>query len=79
MTSTRNRLSVREGFSPAPTLREGVPSSVEEALRDWIWQAASQDSEVVKHAMIRLDLVLPAAYRETYEKQLAQRRARLAV
>jgi hypothetical protein len=71
-------LSVREGTTPLPALREGVPQSVESALRGWIWETASLDSEVAQHAMIRLDLVLPDAYWQRYQKELTERRAKQA-
>ncbi len=78
MTPTWNRLSVREGTTPLPALREGVPQSLESALRGWIWETACLDSEVAQHALIRLDLVLPDAYWQRYQKELTERRAKQA-
>lgn len=78
MTPTRDRLSVREGMTPPPALREGVPRSLESALRRWIWETASLDSNVVEHALIRLDLVLPDAYWQRYQKELNERSAKQA-
>ncbi len=72
MRPTRNRLLVREGTTPLPTLREGVPRSLESALRGWIWETASLDSEVAQHVLIRLDLVLPVAYWQRYQKELRE-------
>ncbi len=59
-------------------MREGVPRSLESALRGWIWETASLDSEVAQHALIRLDLVLPDAYWQRYQKELTERSAKQA-
>jgi hypothetical protein len=77
MTSNRGRLSVREGTA-LPVVWEGVPAPLEPALRGWIWETISIDTDEAEHVMIRLDLVLPGPYWQRYEKELAQSEARQA-
>jgi hypothetical protein len=78
MTSLRLPLSVREGTSDQPALREGVPGFVEEELRGWIFRTASQAPDQAKHALIRLGLTLPAEYRRRYAQELDETRAEQA-
>lgn len=78
MTSIRLPLSVREGSSDQPALREGVPDFVEEELRRWIFKTASRSPDQAKHALIRLGLTLPAEYRRGYAQELEETRAEQA-
>jgi len=78
MRSTRERLSVRLGAAPVPALVEGVPPSLESALREWIRGTAALDPAEASHVLIRLDLVLPGEYVERYRRQVAEQKARQA-
>jgi hypothetical protein len=78
MTSIRLPLSVREGTSDQPALREGVPGFVEEELRLWIFKTASQAPDQAKHALIRLGLTLPVEYRRRYAQELEETRVEQA-
>jgi hypothetical protein len=79
MSSTdRQRLSVRTGAAPVPALVEGVPASLEPKLRDWIYETGALDPDEVQHLLIRLDLVLPTAYSEAYQRDLAEREKKQA-
>jgi hypothetical protein len=75
MTSPRLPLSVREGTSDQPALREGVPGFVEGEVRGWIFTTASLDRGQARHALIRLGLSLPAEYRLRYAQELDEARA----
>ena len=77
-SSLRLPLSVREGTSDQPALREGVPGFVEGELRGWIFRTASLDRGQAKHALIRLGLTLPADYRRQYNQELDEARAEQA-
>jgi hypothetical protein len=65
-----NSLSAREGVT-APALHQAVPASLEEALRDWIYNNASPLLDDGKRLMILLDLTLPANYKLDYANALA--------
>ncbi len=78
MRATRERLSVRLGLNRLPALAEGVPASLQPALRDWIQETANLDSREVRHVLIRLDLVLPESYQKRYQVQLKAREAKQA-
>jgi hypothetical protein len=75
MTTPRLPLSVREGTSSQPALREGVPEFVEAEVRQWIFATASQHPDQAKHALIRLGLTLPVEYRRRYAQELDETRA----
>lgn len=75
MASSREPLAVREGMG-FTSPREGVPASVENALRAWIFETAKSDEEEAEHALIRLDLVVPEPYWQQYREKLAAYRAR---
>ncbi|NEA24574.1 hypothetical protein [Actinomadura bangladeshensis] len=76
MTVSREPLAAREG--QGRTLREGIPSSLEPSLRKWIESTADLDATEAEHALIRLDLMLPDSYRQRYQRELRQQRARQA-
>lgn len=63
-------LAVRESTDTV-LLREGVPASVEPALRTWIFETAKLDEDEAEHALIRLNLVLPESYWERYRQEVA--------
>lgn len=71
MTSNRSRLAVREGTAPA-VAQEGVPASLEPALRSWIWETVSLDPDQAERVMIRLDLELPERYWYYYQLALKE-------
>ncbi len=54
-------LSAREGMT-AFALRQVVPASLEDELRDWIYRAVSRLPDDGKRLMIRLGLVVPDGY-----------------
>lgn len=58
------------GMVPVPALMEGMPASLEPALRAWIQETAAQDPVEAHHVMVRLDLVLPQADWDRYEREL---------
>ncbi|MFB7777797.1 hypothetical protein [Streptomyces bauhiniae] len=72
-STARQRLSVRLGAAPVPTLVEGVPASLEPALRAWIRETANHDPVEAQHVLIRLDLSLPKSYEDTYRRELRER------
>jgi hypothetical protein len=74
MMSIRLPLSVRDGTSEQPVLREGVPGFVEEELRRWIFKTASESPDQAKHSLTRLGLALPAEYRRRYAQELDETR-----
>ncbi|GAA2930810.1 hypothetical protein GCM10010446_14500 [Streptomyces enissocaesilis] len=69
-STSRHRLSVRMGTAPVPALMEGMPASLEPALRAWIEKTAALNPDEAQHVMVRLDLVLPEADWDEYERQL---------
>ncbi|WP_250304210.1 hypothetical protein OG204_10145 [Streptomyces sp. NBC_01387] len=69
-STSRHRLSVRMGTAPVPALVEGMPPSLEPALRSWIQETAALKPDEAHHAMVRLDLVLPQADWDRYEREL---------
>jgi hypothetical protein len=77
MTSNRGRLSVREG-TVLPVAHEGVPASLEPALRSWIWETISLDPDQAERVMIRLDLELPDSYWQRYQRELKKSEAEQA-
>lgn len=77
MTLSREPLAVREGTDTV-LVREGVPASVVNALRAWIFETVKSDEDEAEHALIRLDLVVPEAYWQRYRQELAQNEARQA-
>lgn len=77
MTSNRSRLAVREGTTPA-VAQEGVPASLEPALRAWIWETISLAPNEAERIMIRLDLELPETYWNRYERELKETKAEQA-
>ncbi|MFF5502005.1 hypothetical protein [Streptomyces roseolus] len=56
-----------------PALVEGVPESLEPALRTWIEQTAARNPGEAPHVMVRLDLVLPQAEVDAYVRDLRRR------
>ncbi|MBD0688519.1 hypothetical protein BG452_05040 [Streptomyces sp. CBMA123] len=66
------------GAAPVPALVEGVPASLDPALRAWIYETAAQDPEEAQHLLIRLDLTLPKKYADTYQQQLQERQSKQA-
>ncbi|MEU5034071.1 hypothetical protein AB0G48_07980 [Streptomyces rubiginosohelvolus] len=50
-----------------------MPASLEPALRAWIQETAALDPDEAHHVMVRLDLVLPQADWDMYERQLRKR------
>ncbi|MFB7248542.1 hypothetical protein ACFCYX_39575 [Streptomyces populi] len=76
-STVRPRLSVRVGAAPVPALVEGVPASLESALRDWIFETATQGRQEMRHVLIRLDLELPRPYLNQYQRELRDREAEL--
>lgn len=77
MTPSREPLAVREG-ADLVLVREGVPASVVNALRSWIFETVKFHEDEAEHALIRLDLVVPDAYWQHYRQELAQYEARQA-
>jgi hypothetical protein len=77
MTSNPSRLSVREGTALA-VAQEGVPASLEPALRAWIWETISLDPDQAERVMIRLDLELPDTYWQNYQQELEKSEAEQA-
>jgi hypothetical protein len=77
MTSNRGRLSVRDGAA-LPVAHEGVPASLEAALRSWIWETISLDPDQAERVMIRLDLALPDSYWQHYQRELKESEAEQA-
>lgn len=71
MTPSNEPLAVRES-TDVVLLREGVPASVEPALRAWIFETAKLDEDEAEHALIRLDLALPPAYWERYRLEVTK-------
>ncbi len=61
------------GSAPVPALVEGMPESLEPALRAWIQDTADHSPREAQHVMVRLDLVLPQAYADAYERELRKR------
>jgi hypothetical protein len=68
---------VREGTDTV-LVREGVPASVVNALRAWIFETVKSEEDEAEHALIRLDLVVTDAYWQRYRQELAQCQARQA-
>jgi len=77
MTSNRQQLSVREGTAPA-VAQEGVPASLEPALRAWIWETVNLETEQAERIMRRLDLELPDSYWQRYQQELEKAEAEQA-
>ncbi|MBS2966312.1 hypothetical protein KGA66_24920 [Actinocrinis puniceicyclus] len=77
MTLSREPLAVREGADIA-LVREGVPASVVNALRAWIFETVKSDEDEAEHALIRLDLVVSDAYWQRYRQDVAQYKVRQA-
>ena len=57
---------------------EGVPASLEPALRNWIKETAAQDPEETQHVLIRLELALPKSYLDRHQRELTKREAKQA-
>ncbi|MFC8491842.1 hypothetical protein ACFUJU_13770 [Streptomyces sp. NPDC057235] len=68
--TSRHPLSVRMGTAPVPALMEGMPASLEPALRAWIQETAALNPAEAQHVMVRLDLVLPQVDWDRYEREL---------
>ena len=64
-------LSAREGAT-AFALRQAVPVSLDDELREWIYQAVSRLPDEGQRLMIRLDLVVPEAYVRDYDRAYAR-------
>lgn len=78
MDPIRLPLAVREG-AVSGQLREDVAPALEPALRTWILQGAKMlELAQAQHILIRLELVLPAEYRQHYEQQLKDAEQRQA-
>ena len=77
-STVRPRFSVRMGAAQVPGLVEGMPASLEPALRDWIFETADQGRQEVRHVLIRLDLELPRLYLTQHQRELRERKAELA-
>ena len=71
MTLPREPLAVREGTDTL-LVREGVPASVVNALRAWIFETVASDEDEAEHALIRLNLVVGDAYWRRYRQELAE-------
>lgn len=76
-------LSSREGTT-ASALHQAVPASLEDELRDWIYVNVSLLPDEGKRLMIRLNLVVPAGYKQdhararaTYGQQLREREQKI--